>query len=520
MDTGKRFGTIVVRHGRHAGAVRAVYTFPGRMTQRDENGVPYKVKFASELTDGRQKRYTRQFDAGAEMQAQAWLASEQRKIEGGTWTPPTQRIRQEKKDSILFKDYAARYIEEHHKPDGTPLTRTTKQKYREYLAAVLPALGNMAMVDFTQPMLRKWYDSLPVGKDGEGERAKAAKATFVKGVFTDAARIPIDTEGHTLIPFSPFTFAIPQARVHHRYILATREQVAAISEKMCEQHALAVLIAGFMGLREGEIAALRRNDVTLTPGRETLRVDESMKLVKGSDGHWYAVPGAPKSRASLRTVRIPAPLIPYFTRQEQWVGKGNNAFLFTRNQNRDQRPMSGKDLRQEYVSALKRTGIKELQGMHFHDLRHSVISHYANDDHASPAQLRALAGHTSDAVSQIYQQTTSEADRRVGGEEDNRIAQALSNAATQGVNALKVSTTPADMGESDSKSDAPEPVPPVPASATPPSTTPSDSGTGDPATIARMISSWDAMTRAMFLNTLPADLRARVVMKLATLDRH
>lgn len=83
-----------------------------------------------------------------------------------------------------------------------------------------------------------------------------------------------------------------------------------------------------------------------------------------------------------------------------------------------------------------------------------------------------------------------------------------------GVNALKANAKPADIGES-SKSDVPEHVAPVPASAPTSPVTQSDSGTAAPAAIARMISSWDAMTRVMFLTTLPADLRHAVVMELA-----
>lgn len=61
----------------------------------------------------------------------------------------------------------------------------------------------------------------------------------------------------------------------------------------------AVFVMGFRGLRIGELAALRSNDLDLMRG--TLRVDESLSEVGGR-----VVIGAPKTHESRRTVTLPA----------------------------------------------------------------------------------------------------------------------------------------------------------------------------------------------------------------------
>ena len=65
-----------------------------------------------------------------------------------------------------------------------------------------------------------------------------------------------------------------------------------------------VLVAALASLRWGEVAALRRSDINLTAGTVSVR-RQHVELDTGR-----LVTGPPKSRAGLRTVVIPAAILP------------------------------------------------------------------------------------------------------------------------------------------------------------------------------------------------------------------
>ena len=93
------------------------------------------------------------------MKAQAWLYKIQRSIEMGTWVPPQVFEQKREVEGIVFSAYAEQWMAHHRRPDGSPLSAGTLEKYREYLHDhILPVLGSKHLRDITEADISKWWD--------------------------------------------------------------------------------------------------------------------------------------------------------------------------------------------------------------------------------------------------------------------------------------------------------------------------------------------------------------------------
>src|SRR5690606_21307213 len=126
----------------------------------------------------------------------------------------------------------------------------------------------------------------------------------------------------------------------------------------------------------------------------------------------------PKSRAGRRTVSIPAVIIPVLAEHlAAYVDEADDAFVFLGKRGAFLR---GSNFRREarWAEALKEMG---LQGLHFHDLRHTGNT-LAAQSGASLADLKARMGHDSDRAALIYQHATRDADQRIADALSARVA--------------------------------------------------------------------------------------------------
>jgi integrase len=93
---------------------------------------------------------------------------------------------------------------------------------------------------------------------------------------------------------SPRRAAVPATPM--RFL--THEELALLAEKTDERYRALVLVAGYTGLRSGELMALRRHHVDLL--RRTISVTEQVQHIGGQ-----LVVSAPKSAAGRRSVSMP-----------------------------------------------------------------------------------------------------------------------------------------------------------------------------------------------------------------------
>jgi integrase len=163
-----------------------------------------------------------------------------------------------------------------------------------------------------------------------------------------------------------------------------------------------VLLAGLGGLRQGELAALRRSDVDVERGTVVVR-RKRLRLNSGE-----VIEGGPKSAAGHRTVALPRPLVADLTQHlDRFTGDGDDAYVFTTES-------GGAIDRNNFRSRvwLPATAALGLPGLRFHDLRHTAGT-LAAQTGASTKELMARLGHASPQAAMVYQHAASDRDRRI-----------------------------------------------------------------------------------------------------------
>lgn len=311
--------------------------------------------------------------------ARRWLDDEHKLISSGVWTRPADRIKEEKERNLLFSEYAERWFSLN---EGTWKPRT-RQTYRQRLdTKLLPVFGNTRLADITPTMVNTWYASM-AGAPSE----RANSYGILKQILGEACKPP-----SPLIAYNPCQIKGGSLHRGMERPIASPEQLQAIADAMPGKFRLAVLLAGWLSLRSGEVRALRRRDIDLA--KQELHVTHNVTYTKET----RFVDSTPKTRAGVRTVAIPDFLVPVIQEHlSKYVGKGKDALLFPNT--------SGGYLysfEKPYLRARKAMGMPDLR---FHDLRHTGNT-MAMQTGATLADLQKRGGWTSSAMVMHYAHST------------------------------------------------------------------------------------------------------------------
>jgi integrase len=317
--------------------------------------------------------------------AVAWLAAERRKIDLGTWCRVA-AVGQSR--GLTVHGYADRWWSEtvsRHKP-------RTRVLHRGYLDnVILPGLGDRSLSGLTVGEVRAWYAGL------EDFPARNANAYSLLRTILNQA---VDDE---LIAANPCR--VKRAAVKTRVVepvALSAAQVRRLADAMPQQWRALVLVAGFSGLRFGELTALRRRDLSLGGPEVVVTVARAVVRVSGE-----FIVGAPKSRAALRTVPLPDALGPVLAAHITRFGcVGRDGLVFP--------AASGGFLNRDTVKDAFRKASAEIgcPGLRFHDLRHSAATLFAQAG-ATLADHMTLMGHTSPAMSARYTHSTATRTRQL-----------------------------------------------------------------------------------------------------------
>lgn len=335
---------------------------------------------------------------------EAWLYENEQAIKQGTWVPPVRLKRKDLlKDAITLREYAETYVNEHRKPDGSMLAPTTIAKHREWLDRyIYPALGDKDIRIITEKDIRAWWDNFGVDTAGNGAVQRFNTYKLLRSIFRHAATTRLDETGRTLINSSPCTIQPSRPRTKHESIVASYTELDELAAHMPPYLAVSIYLGGVCGLREGEICALTRKDIDL----ETMRVnvDKAVKQVNELGKPRKLIIGGPKSVNSIRKVPVP-----------QWLQETLEEHLITYVEEepdaliikapRTRSVLAPQQLRANWYKALKH--VPRLEGMHFHDLRHTALTHYGEAG-ASLAELMEIAGHSDIKTVTVYQNISRE----------------------------------------------------------------------------------------------------------------
>lgn len=305
-------------------------------------------------------------------------------ITQGTWTDPDRA-------KIKLADYADVWIAQ--RPGLRP---RTVEIYRGLLRRhVSPYLGNVPLGKIDTPMIRDWRARLLHQGISVSETAKAYR--FLRAVLMTAA-------DDRIIPRNPCRVrGAGEEKPDERPTLTVR-QVYGLADRMPDdRHGVLVLVAAFASLRWGEITALRRCDIDIEAGTVTV-TRQHVQLDTGG-----VVVSAPKSRASFRTVALPAAILPAIRAHlDGCVGQSPDSLVFTGSRGGVLRRSNFRRT-VKWSQAVDAIGVP---GLHFHDLRHTGNSLAA----ATGASLRDLMdrmGHDSARAALIYQHKTTAAGRAI-----------------------------------------------------------------------------------------------------------
>ena len=184
--------------------------------------------------------------------------------------------------------------------------------------------------------------------------------------------------------------------------VATVAQVWDLAKKVPDRYRCLILLAGFVGLRRGELLGLERRHVDL-PHR-TLRIEQQQ--MEFADGRLVLRP--PKTTAGIRTIALPEFLVSELKAHiARFAGPGIEGRVFTGERGG---PLRNKAVRHNWCQARDRVDLP--QGFRFHDLRHTANTLAATTG-ASTRELMHRLGHASSVAALRYQHLTHERDAEV-----------------------------------------------------------------------------------------------------------
>jgi integrase len=396
----------------------------------------YQVRYQG--PDGLMRSAPETFARKAE--AERYLSLVDAQIMRGDWTDPT-------RSKIRLRDYAAAWIAE--RPGLRP---RTVDLYAWLLKRhITPHLGNAELGKLNTPMIRTWRTKLladgvsptmaakayrllrailmtavnedkilpanPCRIKGAGsEQATERPVLTIDQVAALAERVGVRPVGNIRQqgPGYHLRYRAPDGVMGaHPDLFTSRPEAVQALWKLLHQgqaygqrdtrYRVLVLLAAFAGLRWGEMTALRRCDLDMTHG--TVRVRGA--FTERSNGE--VMLGPPKSRAGLRTVSVPAGILPDLaTHLAKHTKADPDALVFT--------GVKGGPLRRSDFNKVSGwpqvvTGMG-LPGLHFHDLRHAGNT-LAADTGVSLRNLMARMGHDNERAALIYQHRSSAADRQI-----------------------------------------------------------------------------------------------------------
>jgi integrase len=259
---------------------------------------------------------------------------------------------------------------------------------------VLPGLGHLTLRALTPSAIRGWHHDL-VDTHGVSANTAAKCYRLLRTILNTAV-------AEELLARNPCRIARAGIERAAERPTATVAQVWEVADGMPPHLRTMVLLAGFCGLRLGELLGLERRHVNLLRGLLTVEQQEH-QLRNGE-----LVIGPPKSAAGRRTIALPPFLVPE-------IEAHLAAFTAPRPDGRVFPGEKGGPLRRHVVQKhweRARGAVDLPEGFRFHDLRHTANALTAATG-ASTRDLMFRMGHASAQAALRYQHATRQRDTEI-----------------------------------------------------------------------------------------------------------
>ncbi len=264
-------------------------------------------------------------------------------------------------------------------PTVTNLRASTRARDAQfYKTHIRPVFGETPLGKLDRTTLRTWLANLA---SADGSNLAPATIHKVVQILNKCVNAALEDR---LIPHNPVA-KLPLPKIEHQEMrFLTSDEVWRLADSIDPRYRAFVLIAGFGGLRLGELLGLRWGRVEL----EARRVHVAETLVD-VEAHIHF--GPPKTKASIRSVPIPSFVCDELVATAPAARKPTD-LVFTSPTGQPVRPSLFR--RRFWEPAVRAAGLAPLR---IHDLRHTAVSLWIADG-ANPKQVATLAGHTSVSV--------------------------------------------------------------------------------------------------------------------------
>ncbi len=343
----------------------------------DRHGDRWRVRYQA---DGR--RISRSgFATRAE--ARAWLAQVEVDIGRGRHVDP-------RSGRVLFAEYADLWLA------GLIAEPSTKDRTKSRVQAqLLPAFGSRRLDEVRREHVRAWIATMAARYSPSYVRSCLVTLRSILQEAVDAGRLPSNPAAGV---------AGPPIRAEERRFLSAAE-VESLSAAIDDRFRALVLLAAYSGLRWGELAGLRMQNLDLLRGRVTV----VEVLARGDGGRRYTK-SFPKTAAGRRTVAVPRAVVEALRSHVETYGLGEGGLVFSTARGKPLRHADWNEV--HFGPAVLRAGLAGPPRPTFHSLRHTHAALLvAQGTHPKAVQRRL--GHASirttlDTYGHLYEEHEAE----------------------------------------------------------------------------------------------------------------
>jgi integrase len=292
------------------------------------------------------------------------------------------------------------------------LRASTEELYRSmYRTHIEPTFADVPFKHLDTEQVRAWHSRLKRKKQAKTQRTLSLST--VAKVYRLMRQICEHALDDGYLPANPCRIEkagvekVPE-RLYNEP--PTPQQIRTLADAVPSRYRALVLLAGFGGLRWGELAGLQRHHVNLA--ERTARVEQQLSDVNGSRAITE-----PKTEAGVRTLHLHTELVGALrSHLTHYVGSGPEAFVFTSETGEWLRASNFR--RRVWHPATTAVGCP---GLRFHDLRHAAAT-LATDTGVPLKDVMARMGHSSERAALRYQHARQDKQRAIADALDTLLA--------------------------------------------------------------------------------------------------